>query len=166
MSVRLVEVRQPQPNDVIATQFVVAGFGSGFEAVVSWRVLDGNGQNLGGGNLSGVGSNGVARDFGERVALTGSPARGEQVLLQVFGDDASGQNPPGSDLNTISVTLFSAMTGWRLHEVRPGDNLTRIASELGEGGTVAGDIFAANRDTVVDPDRIFPGQVLRVPLFA
>jgi nucleoid-associated protein YgaU len=45
-----------------------------------------------------------------------------------------------------------------------GDNLSKIEREQGQGTTV-GDVFEANRDTVTDPDRIFPGQVLRVPLF-
>jgi LysM domain/Immunoglobulin-like domain of bacterial spore germination len=160
--VRLIEVRQPQEHDLVGRTFTIAGFGTGFEATVLWRVLV---QDvLGEGRLKGVGSMGVIDDFGDDVSLVPSAqARGAHVVLEVFGDDASGQNPPGPDLNRIHVTLFTELRGWRLYEVVRGDTLTNIAHEQGEGIT-AGDVFEANRDTVTDPNRIFPGQVLRVPL--
>lgn len=160
--VRLIEVRQPQEHDLVGRTFTIAGFGTGFEATVLWRVLE---QDvLGEGRLEGVGSMGVIDDFGNDVSLVPSVhARGAHVVLEVFGDDPSGENPPGPDLNQIHITLFTELSGWRLYEVVPGDTLTKIAHEQGQG-TTAGDVFEANRDTVTDPDRIFPGQVLRVPL--
>jgi nucleoid-associated protein YgaU len=46
---------------------------------------------------------------------------------------------------------------------RPGDTLSGIArDELGGTGRWP-EIFALNRDVVVNPDRIFPGQVLVLP---
>jgi hypothetical protein len=163
--VRLIEVRQPRQNDLIAGTFTLAGFGTGFEATVRWRVLEQDDDVLGEGRVEGVGSNGVIDDFGSDVSLPSSvSARGAHVLLQVFGDDPSGQNPPGPDLNQVPVTLFTELRGWRLYEVVRGDTLARIARDQGQD-TRVGDVFEANRDTVTDPDRIFPGQVLRVPLF-
>jgi hypothetical protein len=165
MVVRLIEVRQPRQHDVIGRRFALAGFGTGFEASVSWRLLEGDGDPLAEGLVQGVGANGVIEDFAQDVALPGAvQARGAHVLLQVFGDDASGLNPPGTDLNQVRVTLFTGLQGWRLHEVVRGDTLTAIARDQGQD-TRVGDIFEANRDTLMDPDRIFPGQVLRVPLF-
>ena len=37
---RLIEVRQPREHDVIGRRFTIAGFGTGFEATVLWRVTD------------------------------------------------------------------------------------------------------------------------------
>jgi LysM domain len=149
--VRLIEVRQPAEHDVIGPTYTIAGFGTGFEATVLWRLV-------------GAGSMGVLDDFGHDVSLDPSvSARGSHVTLQVFGDDPSGNHPPGPDLNEIHVTLFSDLQGWKLYEVRPGDTLTAIARNEGHN-TRAGDIFEANRDVLSDPDRIRPGQVLRVPL--
>lgn len=163
--VRLIEVRQPRPHDLIGSTFTIAGFGTGFEATVLWRVLEQDGDSLGDGQVHGAGSMGVLDDFGHDVSLgTSVSLRGAHVLLQVFGDDPSGEHPPGPDLNQISVTLFSTLQGWRLYEVRRGDTLTAIARDQGQD-TRATDVFEANRDTVMDPNRIFPGQVLRVPLF-
>ena len=36
MAPRLIEVRQPKQNDVIGSDFTIAGFGTGFEATVLW----------------------------------------------------------------------------------------------------------------------------------
>lgn len=161
--VRLIEVRQPRPHDVIGSTFTIAGFGTGFEATVSWRLLGRNASVLGEGLVQGVGSMGVLDDFGHDVTLTTTSARAATVTLQVFGDDPSGQHPPGPDLNEIPLVLFSGLQGWRLYEVVRGDTLTKIARDQGQNTTVA-DVFAANRDILDDPDLIKVGQVLRVPL--
>ena len=161
---RLIEVRQPREHDVIGRRFTIAGFGTGFEATVLWRVLDDDGTPLAEGLVSGVGSMGVIDDFGHDVQLPSSvSARGAHVVLQVFGEDASGERPPGTDLNEVRVTLFTGLRGWRLHEVIRGDTLSEIARDVGEN-TRFQDIFQANRDILTDPDEIVPGQVLRVPL--
>ena len=160
---RLIEVRQPRDHDLIGGTFTIAGFGSGFEATVLWRVLDEAGATLGEGNLHGVGSMGVIDDFGHDVSLGHRSVRGEHGTLQVFGDDASGEHPPGTDLNEVRVTVFSGLTGWKLYEVVQGDTLTRIARDEGQD-TSAKDVFEANRDQLSDPDLIRPGQVLRIPL--
>jgi nucleoid-associated protein YgaU len=87
------------------------------------------------------------------------------MTLQVFGDDASGIHPPGTDLNIVPVTLFTDLDGFKLYEVKPGDNLTKIALEQGQNTTVE-DVFQANRDRISNPNLIFPGQILRIPLIA
>jgi nucleoid-associated protein YgaU len=47
--------------------------------------------------------------------------------------------------------------------VEPGETLSSIAERfLGDSERWRA-IFQANRDQIEDPDRIFPGQVLRVP---
>jgi nucleoid-associated protein YgaU len=61
------------------------------------------------------------------------------------------------------VTLFTGLRGWRLYEVKGGDTLSEIARDQGENITFT-DIFEANRDILNDPNRINPGQILRVPL--
>jgi nucleoid-associated protein YgaU len=49
------------------------------------------------------------------------------------------------------------------YTVKPGDTLSKIANaQLGDGGAYM-KIFEANRDQLTDPDKIKPGQVLRMP---
>jgi len=53
--------------------------------------------------------------------------------------------------------------GGRSYTVVPGDSLSHIAkAHYGKAGKWRA-IFEANRDQIEDPDRIFPGQVLRIP---
>ena len=165
MAPRLIEVRQPKANDVVGRDFTIAGFGTGFEATVLWRVLDPAGHIVAAGNIQGAGSMGVIRDFGHQVSLGGFTARAAHLMLQVFGEDASGIHPPGTDLNVVPMTAFTELDGFKLYEVAGGDNLTKIARKQGQN-TSADDIFQANRDRISNPNLIFPGQVLRIPLLA
>jgi nucleoid-associated protein YgaU len=48
------------------------------------------------------------------------------------------------------------------YEVKPGDNLSKIAKKY--SGISWKDIFDANKDKISDPDKIFPGQVLTIPV--
>jgi nucleoid-associated protein YgaU len=48
------------------------------------------------------------------------------------------------------------------YEVKSGDNLSKIAKKY--SGISWKDIYEANRDQLSDPDKIFPGQVLKIPV--
>jgi nucleoid-associated protein YgaU len=52
------------------------------------------------------------------------------------------------------------------YTVKPGDTLSKIAREqLGDANAYV-EIFKANRDQLSDPDKIKPGQVLKIPQIA
>lgn len=53
--------------------------------------------------------------------------------------------------------------GGRTYTVQSGDTLWKIAEETYGSGAQYHAIFEANRDVLDDPDRIFPGQVLKLP---
>jgi nucleoid-associated protein YgaU len=54
-------------------------------------------------------------------------------------------------------------SGARSYTVQSGDTLSKIAKEqLGNAGAYM-KIFDANKDVLSDPDKIKPGQVLRIP---
>jgi nucleoid-associated protein YgaU len=51
----------------------------------------------------------------------------------------------------------------RTYTVKPGDTLSKIAKEhLGDGNAYM-QIFEANKDQLKDPNKIQPGQVLKMP---
>jgi nucleoid-associated protein YgaU len=64
----------------------------------------------------------------------------------------------------IKATAASATdTAPTTYTVKSGDTLSKIAQEkLGDGKAYM-DIFNANRDQLSDPDKIKPGQVLKIP---
>jgi nucleoid-associated protein YgaU len=47
--------------------------------------------------------------------------------------------------------------------IRRGDTLWRISKRVYGRGTRYSTIYVANQDQIRDPDRIWPGQVFRVP---
>ena len=162
---RLIEVRQPREHDVIGRRFPIAGFGSGFEATVLWRVLGEDGDALAEGLVQGVGSNGVIQDFGQEVRLPASvsargahvdPAglRGRRLRREPTGHRS--QRGPRHPVHR-PAGLAAARGDPRRHPL--GDR----AGRRGEHDA-SSDVFEANRDILTDPDEIVPGQVLRVPL--
>lgn len=49
------------------------------------------------------------------------------------------------------------------YEVKKGDTLSKIAREFYGDAMLYTKIFEANRDILSDPDKIRPGQRLRIP---
>jgi nucleoid-associated protein YgaU len=54
-------------------------------------------------------------------------------------------------------------TATRTYTVKSGDTLSKIARELLGDANAYPKIFEANRDQLSDPDKIKPGQVLKIP---
>ena len=59
-----------------------------------------------------------------------------------------------------------AATAQSTYTVKPGDTLSKIAKEMLGDTRAYHEIFEANRDQLSDPDKIKPGQVLRIPSHA
>jgi nucleoid-associated protein YgaU len=51
----------------------------------------------------------------------------------------------------------------RTYTVKSGDTLSKIAKEMLGNANDYMDIFNANKDQMTDPDKIKPGQVLKIP---
>jgi nucleoid-associated protein YgaU len=54
----------------------------------------------------------------------------------------------------------------RTYTVKPGDTLSKISKEMLGDANAYMDIFNLNRDQLTDPDKIKPGQVLKLPQHA
>jgi nucleoid-associated protein YgaU len=51
----------------------------------------------------------------------------------------------------------------KTYTVQPGDTLSKIAKETLGSANAYMKIFEINKDQLTDPDKIKPGQVLRIP---
>jgi LysM repeat protein len=159
-----ITVRQPRPHDIVDDPVCVCGVGTGFEGVISARVRDNSGTQLREVPIMAGGTD-IWGNFQVRIDLPGRPstARG---TLEVFEEAQDGS---GRELNKVVVpivfgqALIDPYNGFAQYTVESGDTLSSIAEQfLGDVGSWRA-IFQANRDQIEDPDRIFPGQVLRVP---
>jgi LysM repeat protein len=68
-----------------------------------------------------------------------------------------------ADIKVTGGPAAAAAPAARTYTVKPGDTLSGIAkSELGNAGAYM-KIFDLNKDQLSDPDKIKPGQVLKLP---
>ena len=83
-----------------------------------------------------------------------------------------GTEAPRADFGNVQSGVTSTETaidggggggGERSYTVAKGDTLSKIAKEHYGKASKWPKIFEANRDQLDDPDRIQPGQVLKIP---
>ena len=61
------------------------------------------------------------------------------------------------------ITVAQSETASTMYTVKSGDTLSKIAQQFYGSASKYQAIFEANRPMLKDPDRIYPGQVLRIP---
>ena len=49
------------------------------------------------------------------------------------------------------------------YEIQSGDSLSKIAKKYYGDASKYTEIFAANKEVILDPDKIYPGQQIRIP---
>ncbi|MBA3057758.1 MAG: peptidoglycan-binding protein LysM [Gammaproteobacteria bacterium] len=64
------------------------------------------------------------------------------------------------------LTVTAASEASRFYTVKGGDSLSKISKEMYGDANKYDAIFEANKPMLKNPDRIYPGQVLRVPALA
>jgi nucleoid-associated protein YgaU len=67
------------------------------------------------------------------------------------------------DQLAVSGTAGAGAGGGRFHTVESGDTLSKISKKYYGDANQYNKIFEANRPMLSDPDKIYPGQVLRIP---
>ncbi|MFN3891466.1 MAG: peptidoglycan-binding protein LysM [Beijerinckiaceae bacterium] len=98
---------------------------------------------------------------GDKVVLSGrapSTEELEKIMLAVG-------NTTGVAQVESKVEVAAAAPESRTYEVRKGDTLWKISEEMyGKGnGAKYNVIFEANKPMLTHPDKIYPGQILRIP---
>lgn len=73
--------------------------------------------------------------------------------LRVAGQAATGGQTAGA----------STSPGSRYYTIQSGDTLSKIAKEHYGDANAYNKIFEANREVIGDPDKIYPGQQIRIP---
>lgn len=87
-----------------------------------------------------------------------SPSAMEKTVLMV-GNAMGISNVEASELKYPETEVAQS----QFYVIKKGDTLWGIAKEFYGDGTKHELIFAANREVIKDPDKIFPGQKIRIP---
>jgi nucleoid-associated protein YgaU len=79
--------------------------------------------------------------------------------------DTTAQQVEKADFSGVTATVDSTadIVGERSYTIAQGDTLSKIAKEHLGSANAWKQIYEANRDVIDDPDRIFPGQVIKLP---
>jgi len=161
-------IQQPQAFDLVSDTLMIAGIGTGFEGTLNWRVHDGHDERTGFVNAGdGIGGHG---QFQIKVDLTGAAFQLDRIFVEVFEEDQSGQ---GEERNKVIVPVVYGplvMAGYSTffrHRVARGETVSKIARHYygGSDAEFIQRIVRAN-PAITNPDLIFAGQELRVPVSA
>jgi len=68
-----------------------------------------------------------------------------------------------ASVNGDALTAPEAEAETEYYVIKSGDTLWAIASKFLGNGSKYPEIFEANREVIEDPDKIFPGQKIRIP---
>ncbi len=71
--------------------------------------------------------------------------------------------PDFSDVKSGASSTAPAAETYQTYEVKSGDSLSKIAKRFYGSGNEWKKIFEANTDVLKDPNKIFPGQKLKIP---
>jgi len=96
---------------------------------------------LAAGNIKGV------EKVDDRIKIGSPPGKAEAAVTAEAAPEPESTEQPSSQFYTV----------------KPGDTLSKIAREVYGSASKYPVIFEANKPMLTNPDRIYPGQVLRIP---
>ena len=110
-------------------------------------------------NRLGIPVSGLNVEFGDHISVSGSTetnANREKIILAL--GNVEGVASVGDNINVTNPEPESVF-----HEVKRGDTLSKIAKEVYGDPMKYPAIFEANKPMLTHPDKIYPGQILRIP---
>lgn len=85
--------------------------------------------------------------------------------MSVPSNSSGGDMPDFSDVTSdASSTAKEAAPTHKMYTIKSGDSLSKIAKREYGNANDWRKIFEANQDTIKNPDKIFPGQEIKIPL--
>ncbi|MDQ3973350.1 MAG: LysM peptidoglycan-binding domain-containing protein [Actinomycetota bacterium] len=159
-----IRIDQPRAFDLVGNRILVGGVGTGFEATLNYRVHEGHDEVTGFFMVGG--GTGEHGQYQVQVDVAGAGFTLDRLFVEVFEISAK----DGSELNKVIVPvvlgprIVAGYVGYREHTVQPGDTLSAIALAHYGNGSEFPRIVRANPNQITDPDLIFPGQVLKIPI--
>ncbi|MEU6394689.1 Gmad2 immunoglobulin-like domain-containing protein [Streptomyces sp. NPDC046939] len=157
-------IDQPRKLDLVGNPVRLGGIGTGFEATLRYRVSDGHDEVTGDFHVGGGG--GEHGQFQVQADVARAAFKSDRLLVQVFEVSAK----DGSEIHVVTVPVLygprivPGYYGYREHTVVKGDTLAALAKTYYGDASSYTRIVRANPEQITDPDKILPGQVLRIPI--
>ena len=159
-----IRVDQPRQFDLVGNPILIGGVGTGFEATLNYRVHEGH-DEVAGFFMVGGGT-GEHGQYQLQVDVSGAAFALDRLFVEVFevsADDGSERHKVVVPV-ILGTRIVDGYVGYREHVVRRGDTLSAIARQHYGDASSYPLIVRANPHLISDPDLIFPGQVLRIPI--
>jgi len=99
----------------------------------------------------------------DRIVVGPPPARPVVAAAPVLAEAPATQAPPAEAVPTKEELAKEAEWTSKNYTVVKGDTLGKIAKEFYGNAAKYPLIFEANKPMLSDPDKIYPGQMLRIP---
>ncbi|GGO41802.1 Gmad2 immunoglobulin-like domain-containing protein [Streptomyces lasiicapitis] len=157
-------IDQPRKLDLVGNPIHVGGVGTGHEGTLHYRVGDGHDEVTGHFNVGG--GTGEHGQFHVQADVGRAKFQVDRLLIQVFEKSPK----DGSEINVVTTPVLygprivPGYYGYREHKVVKGDTLSGLAKAHYGDPSLFKRIVRANPDQISDPDKITPGQVLRIPI--
>lgn len=158
------EIQQPKPYDLVGNPVLIGGIGNGFEATLQYRIHEGHDEIT--GHFNAGGGTGEHGQFQLAIDVAGAAFALDRLFVEIYEESAR----DGSEINKVIVPVIygprivPGYIGYRLHVVKTGDTLSAIADAHYGDPTRYSDIVRANPLVIDNPDLIFPGQELKIPI--
>lgn len=164
-------LNHPNRFALVPNPILIAGFGTAFEGAAQVRITEGHDEVV---QPLPVGGTGTVAQFSASVDVAGAAFQDTRLFIDIFEISPKDGSEirhvfrpvlfgPGimSDAAPPTVAPFA---GWFERRVVAGDTLSGIALDVYGDANKWPRIAAANVNTVPNPNLIFPGQVLRIPV--
>ena len=110
-------------------------------------------------NRLGIPVSNLSLELSEQISVTGSTdtnSNREKIILALG-------NVEGIGCVDDNITVTNPEPESRFYTVQAGDSLSKISKEMYGDPMKYNAIFEANKPMLEHPDKIYPGQVLRIP---
>ena len=94
------EIQQPKPFDLVGNPVLIGGIGSGFEAILQYRVHDGHDERT--GHFTVGGGTGEHGQFHLSIDVSGAVFQLDRLFVEVFEESAA----DGSEINKVIVPVI------------------------------------------------------------
>ncbi|MEN3793730.1 LysM peptidoglycan-binding domain-containing protein [Fulvimarina sp. MAC3] len=159
-----IELLQPKPFDLVSNTILLAGNAVAFEGTLSVSVSEGHDEII---SFVQVGSTSI-RQFQGEIDIPSDVAFKLSRLFVTVSDDTAGGGEAPPPMVTVPVfygpMILEGYVGFRNYTVQRGDSLSAIAQRFYDDRGQFRVIQRANAHIIEDPNVIFPGQVLRIPV--